>query len=113
MVLHLLVLTKLKLLSLTHISSTALTSALVMLILKLPSSSRHLSRVCSNAFIASRLFLFRFSVIMFEYGNNGGIDAQRWDRAVRLVRERMTNTRNSWSSEIHEGSLHAATIVAL
>ncbi|KAL5728359.1 hypothetical protein ACHQM5_001452 [Ranunculus cassubicifolius] len=113
MVLHLVALAKLKLQCLTHFTSTAFTFALVMLLLKLPASSRQLHRVCNKVFTASRLFLFRFGIIIFEDGSNGGIE-QRWERAVRLVRERLiTNRGNNGSSDNHEDSLLAVSMVAL
>ncbi|KAF9615524.1 hypothetical protein IFM89_024151 [Coptis chinensis] len=109
--LHMVALTKLHLLTTTH-SSSPLITALGIFILKVPFSIRHINRVYTNAFTASRLFLFRLGVIMFGEELEA-YNGQRWERALRLVRERLINARRSWTTQIHEDSLHVATMVAL
>ncbi|KAF5195936.1 hypothetical protein FRX31_014476 [Thalictrum thalictroides] len=64
--LHLLAL-KLKLiLAAVTYGTSPLVTATVMFLLTIPFNTRNIGRVCSNAFVASRLFIFRFGVIMFE-----------------------------------------------
>ncbi|KAF5184790.1 hypothetical protein FRX31_025623 [Thalictrum thalictroides] len=111
--LHLLALTKLKLFAAATYGTSSLITATVVVFLKIPFSTRDISRVCSNAFVASRLLLFRFGVIMFEDELLGTYNRRRWERAFRLFRERMTS--GLITSEDHEDSdsLLAATMVAL
>ncbi|KAL5728364.1 hypothetical protein ACHQM5_001456 [Ranunculus cassubicifolius] len=117
MVLHLLAVAKLKLLlSATHLSTSTLNTALVLLVLKFPFTFRHFTGTfCNNVLNSARLFVFRLRVIVFEQEDEGSnVNGQRWVRALRLVRERATNARHAWNiEESHEESLHLASMVAL
>ncbi|KAF5176238.1 hypothetical protein FRX31_034176 [Thalictrum thalictroides] len=109
--LHLLALKLKLLLAAATYGTCPLVTATVIFLLKIPFSTRDIGRVCSNAFVASRLFIFRFGVIMFEDEQLAGMyNRQRWERAFRLFHERMIS---GWISEDHEDSLLAATMVAL
>nr|DAD47792.1 TPA_asm: hypothetical protein HUJ06_017729 [Nelumbo nucifera] len=108
MVVHVLVLAKLNLLAGGHGTINHLLTALVWpFTLQLPFQA-YIGRPCSYLVTASTLFFFRLRRIVFE--GDTGTGGRRWERTLRLVRERATVTRTLDSDE---DSLRALSILSL
>ncbi|KAG9452325.1 hypothetical protein H6P81_005229 [Aristolochia fimbriata] len=116
---HLLAVAKLKLLAASAAAANghAYTSPVAVLVwpfaLKLPLHGR-LSKLYADFAASSVLFLFRLSQIVFQQQpqHHGG----RWERALRLFRERVTSTTYRASTarfESVEASFHQASMLAL
>ncbi|KAG5588932.1 hypothetical protein H5410_039446 [Solanum commersonii] len=122
--LHLLLIGKIKILatSSTHsLSNPLLVSLLWPYILKLAAFSfRPIHQVYSDLIYSIRLFSFQMSQITFNTephvgpsrGGDGGRNT-RWERAVRLVSERLIHARRSQFSEADEESLRELSMIAL
>ncbi|KAK9103008.1 hypothetical protein Sjap_020262 [Stephania japonica] len=118
--LHLMIaLAKLKLLAVNSTGSSTfpLVTALVLpFILKIPFIT-HTRSMYSDIVAASRLFFFRLSIIIHggESSSTGSGHNHRWERAFRLIRERISNRRrlSSLTQSQQEDSLHAASMLAL
>ncbi|OVA06903.1 hypothetical protein BVC80_7515g5 [Macleaya cordata] len=114
----LVVLTKLKLLLLATShgcsSNTApiVTPLVFLFILKIPFIRNMRREYYTDLFGASRLFFFRLSRIIFE-DDPTTVNGRRWVRALRLVREWVTNTRRPATMQSDEDSLHVVSMLAL
>ncbi|KAG6418829.1 hypothetical protein SASPL_121035 [Salvia splendens] len=75
-----------------------LTTALLWpFVLKFTFSFRPLRETCLDMADSLRLFLFQMSQIAFEGGADGS--GPRWQRALRLVYERLVHARRTQSDE--------------
>ncbi|KAH6755765.1 hypothetical protein C2S52_010183 [Perilla frutescens var. hirtella] len=81
-----------------HGLGPVLTTAMLWpFVVKFAFSFRPLRESCMDMAEALRLFLFQLSQIAFEGGEDGG--GPRWQRALRLVYERLLHVRRSQSDE--------------
>ncbi|KAM7256901.1 hypothetical protein ACFE04_012642 [Oxalis oulophora] len=121
MVLHILALAKLKLLSSSsHGINPLLTSLLCPFMVKLSMSYRIINGAYFEMLHSSRLFVFQLGQIVFNgetsgerpagvFGNN-----TRFERAMRLVHQRLTLARrSSRADQSHEDSFHTLTMLSL
>ncbi|CAN4075990.1 unnamed protein product [Withania somnifera] len=116
---HLLLIDKINILanSSHSLSTPYLVSLLWPFILKLAAFSfRPVNQVYYDLVYSLRLFSFQMSQIAFnteplEPGRGGG--NMRWERAVRLVCERLTHARRSQFLEADEESLRELSMIAL
>ncbi|TMW99670.1 hypothetical protein EJD97_002159 [Solanum chilense] len=122
--LHLLLIGKINILATSSphsLSNPLLVSLLWPFILKLAAFSfRPINQVSSDLIYSIRLFSFQMSQITFNTephvgpgrGGDGGGNT-RWERAVRLVSERLIHARRSQFSEADEESLRELSMIAL
>ncbi|OIS97416.1 hypothetical protein A4A49_09147 [Nicotiana attenuata] len=128
--LHLLIIGKINLMATSShsLSSPLLVSLLWPFILKLAAfSCRPIGQVYSDLVYSLRLFSFQMSQITFNTttdqstggsggnsgGSGGGGGNTRWERAVRLICERITLARHSQFSETDEESFRDFSMIAL
>ncbi|KAK9274566.1 hypothetical protein L1049_021815 [Liquidambar formosana] len=71
-----------------------------------------IGRTCTDIVYALRLFTFQMGHIAFG-AELRGRNSTRWDRALRLIHERVTHARRSPTSQSDEHSLHTLTMLAL
>ncbi|XVF51736.1 hypothetical protein PTKIN_Ptkin04bG0208900 [Pterospermum kingtungense] len=112
--LHLVALAKLHLLSPSHTPLVA--SLFCPFVLKLSFSSSIVRRVYFDVTDATRLFFFQLSQIVFEPDHQpapGNAGDSRWERALRLVCQRITHARRSPAGQSDEDSLHTLTMLSL
>lgn len=100
---HLIVLGKLRLLNGVHSNWKLLAALLCPFALKLPFAM-HMPASYSDMGLSVRLFLFRLNQIFFD---GGGRSHQRWERALRLLHERLLGPRPN------EDDLMALSMIAL
>ncbi|KAK9275319.1 hypothetical protein L1049_022582 [Liquidambar formosana] len=112
--LHLVLLAKLNLLSTSSQSLSPMVASLVWpFVLKLTFSFRLIRRTYTDVIYSIRLFSFQMGQIAFDT-ELGLRNTTRWERALRLVYERVTNAGRSPSpSQSDEDSLHALSMLAL
>lgn len=114
--LHLVALAKLHLLSSspTHSFTPLIAGLICPFVLKLSFSSSIVRRAYIDVIDASRLFFFQLSQIAFQQDQpapgNGG---DRWERALRLVCQRITHVRRSPSGQSDDDSFHTLTMLSL
>ncbi|GMJ00402.1 hypothetical protein HRI_003709400 [Hibiscus trionum] len=106
---------KLHLLSRSHSFTTPSVAALIgPFVLKVSFRMSFLRRLYIDAFDASRLFFFQLSQIALgaeqPAPDNGG---HRWQRALRLVCQRITHVRRSTVAESEEDSFHTFSMLSL
>ncbi|KAL3743274.1 hypothetical protein ACJRO7_018561 [Eucalyptus globulus] len=103
-------------------SSPAVVSFLVWpFLLKLSLSSKRVLRGYSDAVYASRLFLFQLRWITLHGDGGGGgggggrdhVADTRWERALRLVRQRLISWGRSRVMLVDEDSFHTLSMLAL
>ncbi|KAK3434597.1 hypothetical protein EUGRSUZ_D02077 [Eucalyptus grandis] len=106
-------------------SSPAVVSFLVWpFLLKLSLSGERVLRGYSDAMYASRLFLFQLRRIALHGGGGGGGSSgggggrdhaadTRWERALRLVRQRLISWGRSRVMLVDEDSFHTLSMLAL
>ncbi|CAN4077334.1 unnamed protein product [Withania somnifera] len=117
--LHFLLIGKMNILanSCHSLSTPYLVCLLWPFVLKLAAFSfRPVHQVYSDFIYSLRLFSFQMSQITFNtepVGAGDGGGNTRWERAVRLVCERLTHARRSQFSEADEESLHELSMIAL
>ncbi|CDP09962.1 unnamed protein product [Coffea canephora] len=116
---HLVLVAKLKLLSAGHhmCLSTPIMASLVgpFLIKFIFTTFKPLHQVFINAAYASRLFIFQMGQITFSSqppGFTNGANT-RWQRALRLVSERLILARQSQTTDSEEESIRAISALAL
>ncbi|EOY24345.1 Uncharacterized protein TCM_015972 isoform 2, partial [Theobroma cacao] len=110
---HLLALAKLYLLSPSR-SFTPLPAGFICpFVLKLSFSLRIVRRVYIDVIDASRLFLFQLSQIAFEADQPAPENGDRWERALRLVCQRITHVRRSPMGQSDEDSFRTLTMLSL
>ena len=111
--LHLVALAKLNLLSSSH-SFTPLVAGLIFpFVLKLSFRLGIARRVYIDLIDASRLFFFQLSQIAFEADQPAPANGDRWQRALRLVCQRITHVRRSPVGQSDEDSFHTLTMLSL
>ncbi|KAL3499581.1 hypothetical protein ACH5RR_038674 [Cinchona calisaya] len=123
--LHLVLLAKLKLITITHhhvcLGTPIIVSLLGPFLLKFFFTTfRPLQQAFINTIYSSRLFIFQMGQIInsnseppgFSNGPGTGTST-RWQRALRLVNERLTLARHSQVTESDEESLRALSVLAL
>lgn len=84
------------------------------LVLKLVFSFRQVREAFINVLYNLRLFFFQMGQITLSAdpdGGNGGGD--RWQRAVRLVYERLSHARDAESTAAVEESFYELSMIAL
>ncbi|KAK8658199.1 hypothetical protein V6N13_036411 [Hibiscus sabdariffa] len=106
---------KLHLLSPSHSFTTPLVAGLICpFVLKVSFRLSFLRRVYIDAFDASRLFIFQLSQIALGADQpapgNGG---RRWQRALRLVCQRIAQVRRPTVAESEEDSFHTFSMLSL
>lgn len=118
--LHLLLIGKINILatSSTHsLSHQFVVSLLWPFILKVASFSfRPIHQVSSDLIYSMRLFSFQMSQITFNtepHVGPGRGGNTRWERAVRLVSERLIHARRSQFTEADEESFRELSMIAL
>ncbi|KAL5748479.1 hypothetical protein ACOSP7_025521 [Xanthoceras sorbifolium] len=119
--LHMVALAKLNyiLLSPSHSSVTPILASLICpFLLKFSCSFKLIRRAYVDLLYASRLFVFQLHQIAFDtqyqqpqlrINNNGS----RWERALRLVCQRITHVRRSPPTLSDEDSFHTLTVLSL
>ncbi|KAL0409382.1 UNVERIFIED_CONTAM: hypothetical protein Sradi_1872600 [Sesamum radiatum] len=106
-------LAKLSLSGAAHQGLTPLVTALVLpFVLKFCFSFRPLHDTCSDMMHAMRLFVFQMGEIAFGREPTGAGDV-RWQRALRLVCERVRRARHARPSASGEESLVALSMLSL
>lgn len=113
--LHLLIVLKLHLTSASRSLSTSLiVSLLCPFLIRLAACNfKPLHQICSNLVRSVRLFFFQMSQITLNSQPPARRSTMRWERAVRLVFERLTRARHMQFWETDEESLHALSMIAL
>ncbi|KAL0296256.1 UNVERIFIED_CONTAM: hypothetical protein Sradi_6677700 [Sesamum radiatum] len=107
-------LAKLSLVGAAHQGLTPLITALVLpFVLKFCFSFRPLHDTCSDMMHAMRLFVFQMGEIAFGREPSGGAGDVRWQRALRLVCERVRRARHARPSASGEESLVALSMLSL
>ncbi|KAL8462977.1 hypothetical protein ACS0TY_033031 [Phlomoides rotata] len=97
-----------------HHGLTPLVTALLWpFILKFAFSFRPLRETCTDMSDALRLFFFQMSQIAFDNGAAAGGGGPRWQRALRLVYERVTHARHAQPGSEGDDSLIALSMLAL
>ncbi|KAK4845035.1 hypothetical protein QYF36_027492 [Acer negundo] len=124
---HLVALAKLNYVLISPSHRTTITPLLATLIcpflLKFSYSFKLIRRAYSDLLYASRLFAFQLQQIAFDtepplprLGGNGNVNnngSSRWERAMRLVCQRITHVRRSPPTQSDEDSFHTLTVLAL
>ncbi|OMO52450.1 hypothetical protein COLO4_37181 [Corchorus olitorius] len=120
--LHLLALAKLRLLSSSPTFTPLLAATLICpFLLKLSFSLGIVRRTYTDVIESTRLFFFQLrQIIAFEDdhdqpppGGNGGGVPDRWQRALRLICQRITLVRRSPAVESDEDNFHTLTMLSL
>ncbi|KAB2018102.1 hypothetical protein ES319_D08G206100v1 [Gossypium barbadense] len=110
-------LAKLHLLTPAHsISAPLLAGFICPFVVKLAFRFRIVRRVYIDMLYATRLFFFQLSQIAFDAGGDrqpSPGDGERWQRALRLVSERITHVRRSPVADSDEDSFHTLTVLSL
>ncbi|GLT35160.1 hypothetical protein SLA2020_096360 [Shorea laevis] len=83
-----------------------------MCMLRVSFGLRIVHRAYDDLLFASRLFFFQLGHRAFD-AEPGQADESRWQRAVRLVCQRVTRVSGSPASQSDEDSLHTLTILSL
>ncbi|KAK2649066.1 hypothetical protein Ddye_016555 [Dipteronia dyeriana] len=118
---HLVVLAKLKYVLMSPSHRATITPLLATLIcpflLKFSYSFKLIRRGYIDLLHASRLFAFQLQQIAFNteppLPRMGGNVSSRWERALRLVCQRITHVRRSPPTQSDEDSFHTLTVVSL
>ncbi|KAK8266501.1 hypothetical protein V6Z12_D12G250700 [Gossypium hirsutum] len=113
MALHLVALAKLHLLSPSHSASPLIASLICSFLLEISSRLSVLRRVYIDVFHAARLFFFQLSQIALEADHPAPSNGHRWQRALRLVCQRITHVRRSPPAQSDEASFHTLTMLSL
>ncbi|KAH1075005.1 hypothetical protein J1N35_027333 [Gossypium stocksii] len=113
MALHLVALVKLHLLSPSHSASPLIASLICSFLLKISSRLSVLRQVYIDVFHATRLFFFQLSRIALEADHPAPSNGHRWQRALRLVCQRITHVRRSPPAQSDEASFHTLTMLSL
>nr|GLL48613.1 hypothetical protein A4A49_09147 [Ipomoea trifida] len=116
--LHLLLIGKLHLFKATsHCLSSVSFLLLGPFVLKLVSGLKPIRQVCHEIVYSLRLFFFQMGEITFNAepgaAAQGGGGGARWQRALRLVCERLTRARHPQFLETDEESLLDLSMIAL
>ncbi|KAK4355919.1 hypothetical protein RND71_024890 [Anisodus tanguticus] len=115
--LHLLIVLKLNLIaSSRNLNTPLIVSLLCPYLIRLAACSfKPLHQIYSNLIHSVRLFFFQMSQITLHSQPPplASRRTMRWERAVRLVYERLTRARHSQFWETDEESLHALSMIAL
>lgn len=108
--LHLVSLAALKFMAMARGHGSLVTALVWPFLLKMPFA-RFMSHAYANVAASSAFFFFRLRQIFFhdEPAHNG----QRWERVLRLLRERVTDARRYSTANSDEASLHAVSMLAL
>lgn len=108
--LQLLALAKLSLTATSHGSLTPVVSTLLLpFLLKVSLSLRPVRQFCTDIGRDLRLFFFQMAEITSNSHGNGA----RWERALRLVHERLTRTRHARILDDEEENLHFVSMLSL
>ncbi|CAK9173217.1 unnamed protein product [Ilex paraguariensis] len=113
--LTLVVLAKLKLITTSHSVCPMVAGLAWAFVLKLSFSITKLGplrRVYADVLNGFRLFLFQMGQISLNAAPTSS-NRTRWERALRLVRERLTQVTRSPALESDEDSLHTLSMIAL
>ncbi|KAK4422893.1 hypothetical protein Salat_1871900 [Sesamum alatum] len=115
MALPMVALAKLSVVGAAHQGLTPLVTALVLpFVLKFCFSFRPLHDTCRDMMHAMRLFVFQMGEIAFGREPSGGAAGDvRWQRALRLVCERVRRARHARPSASGEESLVALSMLSL
>ncbi|KAM3233394.1 hypothetical protein P3L10_018753 [Capsicum annuum] len=113
--LHLLIALKLNLLASSRSLNTPLiVSLLCPFLIRLAACNlKPLHQIYSNLVRSVRLFFFQMSQITLNSQPPTRRSSMRWERAIRLVYERVTRVRHVQFWETDEESLHALSMIAL
>ncbi|KAK8584468.1 hypothetical protein V6N13_109863 [Hibiscus sabdariffa] len=107
---------KLHFLSSAHSLSPLLGSLICSFVIKLAFSLRIVRGACTDMVDATRLFLFQLSQIAFEADGHrppAPGNGERWQRALRLVSERMAYATRSQVAQSDEDNFHTLTVLSL
>lgn len=77
-------------------------------ILKISFNFPPLQQACTDMLISVRLFFFQMGRITFDRGSSGG--GERWQRALRLVVERVVHTRHAHAQSRDDTMLHLSML---
>lgn len=111
--LHLLIVLKLNMItSSVRLNTPLFISLLFPFLIRLGACSfKPLHQIYYNLAHSVRLFFFQISQIAFS--SQPPAPSTRWERAVRLVYERLTGARHAQFREMDEESLRALSMIAL
>ncbi|KAJ0047967.1 hypothetical protein Pint_15873 [Pistacia integerrima] len=111
--LHMLALLKLNLLSASAPSSInpILTSLIWPFVLKLSFNLKPVRITYVDMLYACRLFLFQLGQIAFD--TDQPPLGTRWERAIRLVCQRLTQARRSSPTQSDENHFHTLSVISL
>ncbi|KAK8614037.1 hypothetical protein V6N13_122415 [Hibiscus sabdariffa] len=107
---------KLHLLSSAHSLSPLLGSLICSFVIKLAFSLRIVRGACTDMVAGTRLFLFQLSQIAFgAHGNRPPApgNSERWQRALRLVSQRVAYATRSQVAQSDEDNFHTLTVLSL
>lgn len=115
MVLHFAAIAKLNFIFGSHGLSPILAALIWPFLIKLAFSTRLVHQDFNDLVHGSRLFLFQLQQIVESEARGGAeVEAEpRWQRAVRLVYRRATQTRAASGSSEEEDALHTLSMIAL
>ncbi|KAM7491213.1 hypothetical protein LguiA_034134 [Lonicera macranthoides] len=113
--LHFVVLAKLNLIanSQTSFSTPLLATLIGPFLFRLFLNFRPIRRVYNNIIHNWRLFFFQLDQIAFHSDHVPAGTGRRFQRAVRLVSDRISQARRPSTLEFDEDSLHALSMIAL